>query len=69
MKILCLLWGHDFQPAHDHPDGKMGYCIFECTRCENAVVSDPALGGQFPLLNTRGAIARDAAKAAQREHS
>ncbi|TCV51393.1 hypothetical protein EDB99_10759 [Pseudomonas sp. 460] len=38
MKILCLLGRHNFQIAHGHPDGKMGYCIHECTRCSSRLV-------------------------------
>lgn len=64
MKILCLLGRHNFQIAHGHPDGKQGYSIQECTRCSKAVVSDPGLGGSFPILNTRAAIERDSSKAA-----
>lgn len=67
MNILCLLGRHDLQLADNHPDGKMGYCIYECSRCTKAVVSDPALGDQFPILNTQAAIERDAAKAALSE--
>jgi hypothetical protein len=59
MNILCLLGRHNFQIAHEHPDGKQGYGIQECTRCSKAVVSDPSLGGSFPILNTRAAIERD----------
>nr|WP_237183626.1 hypothetical protein [Pseudomonas syringae]ARO45194.1 hypothetical protein [Pseudomonas syringae pv. actinidiae] len=69
MKILCMLGRHSFQIAHDHPDGKMGYCIFECVRCSEAIVSDPDLGGSFPILNTQAAIERDAAKAVLRDQS
>lgn len=68
MKILCLLGRHDFQIAHGHPDGKLGYCIYECTRCSKAVVSDPGSAGSYPTLNTRAAIERDASKAAQGNH-
>lgn len=64
MKILCLLRRHDFHIAHGHPAGKLGYCIHECTRCSKAVVSDPGLGGPYPILNTQAAIERDASKAA-----
>lgn len=63
MKILCLLGRHDFQIAHGHPDGKLGYCIHECTRCSKAVVSDPGLGGSHPIFNTQAAIERDGSKA------
>lgn len=66
MKILCLLGRHNFQIAQGHPDGKLGYCIYECTRCSRAVVSDPGLGGSFPILNTQAAIEWDASKAALR---
>ncbi len=68
MKILCLLGRHDFQIAHGHPDGKLGYCIHECTRCSKAVVSDPGSASSYPTLNTQAAIERDASKAAQRTH-
>lgn len=63
MSILCLLGRHNFQTAHNHPDGQMGYCIYECTRCPKAIVSDPALGGTFPILNTQAAIARNTGNA------
>lgn len=63
MNILCLLGRHNFQIAQGHPDGKQGYCIQECTRCSKAVVSDPRLGGSFPILNTRAAIERDISNA------
>ena len=63
-KVLCLLGRHDFKIAHGHPDGKLGYCIHECTGCSKAVVSDPSLGGSYPILNTQAAIERDASKAA-----
>jgi hypothetical protein len=68
MKVLCLLGRHKFQIALSHPDGKQGYCIQECIRCRKAVVSDPRLGGSFPILNTLAAIERDASKAAPRRH-
>ena len=64
MKILCLLGRHDFQITQGHPDSKLGYCIHECSRCSHAVVSDPGLGGSYPILNTEAAIERDASKAA-----
>lgn len=66
MKILCLLGHHNFQIAHGHPDGKLGFCIHECTRCSKAVVSDSILGGSYPILNTQDAIERDATRAALR---
>lgn len=68
MNFLCLLGLHNFQIAHGHPDGKLGYSIYECTRCSKAVVSDPGLGGSYPILNTQAAIERDASKAALRNH-
>ncbi|TCV62727.1 hypothetical protein [Pseudomonas fluorescens] len=49
-----------------HQDDKLGYCIHECTRRSKAVVSDPSLGGSFPIVNTQAAIERDASKAAPR---
>lgn len=61
MKVLCLLIGHNFQIAHDHPDGKMGYSIYECSRCPAARVHEPGMG-VFPILNTQEALRRDAAK-------
>lgn len=69
VKILCLLGRHDFQIAHGHPDGKLGYCIHECTGCSKAVVSDSSLGGSFPIINTKAAIEQDASKAAPRNQN
>lgn len=59
MKILCMLGQHDFQLAHSHPDSKLGFCIYECARCQKAVVSDPGARGHFSTLNTQAAIDRD----------
>ncbi|KPC01966.1 hypothetical protein QO021_28235 (plasmid) [Pseudomonas amygdali pv. lachrymans] len=59
-KIMCMLGRHDLQIAHGHPDGKLGYCIHECTGCSKAVVSDPSSGGSHPIINTPAAIERDA---------
>lgn len=66
MNLLCMLGRHNYQDAHDHPDRNMGYRIVECSRCHKAMVSDPALGGFYPILNTQSAKARDTAKVAQR---
>ncbi|HDS1721749.1 TPA: hypothetical protein QEM58_000300 [Pseudomonas putida] len=56
---------HDYQVANDHPEGNMGYLIYECTRCHKAIVSDPGVGF-FPIMNTETALAKRAEKAALR---
>lgn|GEM_PF-6442525 len=65
-RILCISNRHDYQVANDHPEGNMGYLIYECTRCHKAMVSDPGVGF-FPIINTADALAKKAKKAALRE--
>ncbi|AKT29482.1 hypothetical protein BV360_05584 [Pseudomonas syringae pv. actinidiae] len=67
MKIMCLPGPHNFGVAHSNPDGKLVYCIYECTRCSKAIVSDPCLGGFFAIMNSQAAIERDASKAVLRD--
>lgn len=64
MKVFCWFGHHSFQDAQEHPDRGLGFHIVECCRCETARVSE---GGSewHPILSTRGAVLRDANKAAQ----
>ena len=65
-KIQCWYGRHDYQVANNHPEGNMGYLIYECTRCHKAMVSDPGMGF-FPIMNTETALAKKAEKAALRK--
>lgn len=65
MKIFCPWFGlHNYQDAHAHPDRGLGFHIIECTRCEDACVSEGG-SGRYSILSTRDAVLRDAKKAAQ----